>query len=114
MKSVPLKLIGQDFVICSPEEATHLRLNRPGPYKFLMLPVTIKGKRDGTNRWTWNGDVENPTIRPSVRTIFPTVDDDGNLVDAICHSWITDGKIIFLEDSTHELSGQTLDLLEVE
>lgn len=37
-----------------------------------------------------------------------------NLPDVLCHTWITDGKAIFLNDCTHEFAGQTLDLLNVE
>lgn len=31
-----------------------------------------------------------------------------------CHTWINDGQAQYLEDSTHEFAGKTLDLLEVE
>ncbi len=53
--------------------------------------------------WTWNGDKEKPTVRASilVRGQYR------------CHSFITDGKIQFLSDCTHELKGQTVDLPEV-
>jgi hypothetical protein len=30
----------------------------------------------------------------------------------VCHSFVTDGRIQFLEDCTHELAGQTVDLPE--
>lgn len=30
----------------------------------------------------------------------------------ICHSFITDGEIQFLNDCTHKLAGHTVDLLE--
>lgn len=56
--------------------------------------------------WTFNGDVEKPTLSPSIKMTFH----DGK----ICHSHVKDGKIIFCDDCTaHELSGKTMDLLDV-
>lgn len=63
----------------------------------------------GTNQWDWNGSTEAPTIRPSLLVHGPMNFDDPN-PDSICHSIITDGKILFAKDSTHALAGQTLDL----
>lgn len=53
--------------------------------------------------WTFNGDIERPTIQPSVLVV------DGN---PACHSFVTDGKIQFLGDSTHQYAGMTVDLPE--
>lgn len=59
--------------------------------------------------WKFNGDLEKPTIRPSIKVItgFP-------IGDHICHSFVTDGRIQFLEDSTHHLKGQTVDLPDID
>ncbi len=32
----------------------------------------------------------------------------------VCHTWITNGQVIFLGDCSHDLAGQTLDLLDIE
>lgn len=105
MKSKPCKIVeGQGYVQCEPSEATHLTINIPGPTGFLTLPVMIGGTRAGTNNWTWNGNVDSPTLKPSVRTTG---------IGWVCHSWINDGKAQFLTDSTHEHAGKTLDLLNV-
>ena len=93
------------FIETTPTKVTHVKLNIPGPTGVLYLPVMLKGAREGTPNWTWNGDTEKPTLRPSVRT---------NGGDWICHSWINDGQAKFLTDSTHEHAGKTLDLLDVE
>ena len=82
-------------------------------------------------RWQWNGDVNKPTFTPSIHvrtghfvpgfkqgdtcwcTYYEEFSDD--IVDygcKICHSFVTDGKIQFLEDSTHHLKGMTVDLPE--
>lgn len=56
--------------------------------------------------WGFNNDVDKPTFTPSV---LVTGRGDPNYR---CHSFVTDGKIQFLEDCSHQHKGQTLDLLE--
>lgn len=96
-----------------PEQASHVMINMPGPTGTLILGMTLKGSREeakssrGEPIWTWNGDTEKPTLKPSVLTHCGP---DGKTV---CHSWVGDGKAQFLGDSTHEFGGQTIDLLEV-
>ena len=59
--------------------------------------------------WTWNGDMNKPTVNPSILV------QAGNLPgDVRCHSYVLDGKIQFLGDCTHELKGQTVDIPEWE
>lgn len=77
--------------------------------------------------WQFNGDMEKPTISPSVlvRTVkmpdpIPRNADgsykigaDGRVEgskDSVCHSFVKDGKIQFLDDCSHDKAGQTLDL----
>lgn len=59
--------------------------------------------------WNWNQDLELPTFTPSLMVTYYT----GDKVRAVCHSHITDGRIAYCPDSTHELKGQTVDLPEV-
>jgi hypothetical protein len=54
-------------------------------------------------RWKFNGDKKKPTFRPSM--LIPT---------PRCHSFVTDGRIQFLNDSMHKMAGQTLDLPEID
>ena len=54
--------------------------------------------------WEFNKDFEKPTVRASVLVWNNTMR---------CHSFITDGKIEFLSDCTHELAGKTVDLPEI-
>lgn len=51
--------------------------------------------------WRWNGDLDRPTIRPSVLT---------RRGDERCHLFVTDGQIEYLADSSHDAAGFTLDL----
>lgn len=107
MKARPVTLVpGKGYVGCEPEEATHLTLNIPGPTGVLTLPVILRGSREGTGCWTWNGSVTAPTLRPSVLTTRLHV-------GLRCHLWINDGAAQFLDDSTHEFRGRTVPLLDV-
>lgn len=37
----------------------------------------------------------------------------GEYVDDVCHSYVTDGQVQFLSDCTHVLAGQTVPLPEI-
>ncbi|WP_441001301.1 DUF6527 family protein [Fodinibius sp. SL11] len=64
--------------------------------------------------WDFNGDFQNPTINPSVLGRGKRPNENEEWVEWRCHSWITDGKIKFLNDSTHDLAGNTVELPEIE
>lgn len=57
--------------------------------------------------WKWDGDVEKPTISPSIKVEYHGADKN-----TICHSFIRDGKIQYLSDCTHELAGKTIDMVD--
>jgi len=106
MKSKPVRIVqGEGYVGCPVDEATHLTVNIPGPTGRLTVPVIRHGTREGTGCWSWNGDIEFPTLRPSLLTT-------GH--DFRCHIWLNDGKAQFLDDCSHEHRGKTLDLLDVD
>ncbi|MFE1574256.1 DUF6527 family protein [Comamonas odontotermitis] len=106
MRAKPVRLIyGVGFLPCAIADATHVTLNIPGPTGLLTLPVMLKGTREGSGCWTWNGSTDAPTLRPSVLT-------EGH--DFRCHSWINDGNVQFLSDCSHEMRGQTTPLLDID
>lgn len=54
-------------------------------------------------RWTWNGDVNKPTLSPSIRTFWQRT---GEAEQTRCHHFLRDGVIEFLSDSAaHQLRG---------
>ncbi|MCY1301191.1 hypothetical protein D9M69_625310 [compost metagenome] len=57
--------------------------------------------------WSWNGDAEKPTFSPSVLVTYPWGPEQ---VEVRCHSFVEAGRIRFLNDCTHHLAGQTVDL----
>lgn len=83
-------------------------------------------------RWGYNGNPDKPTFTPSVLVTGVKFTEKGEAdFDAWhdagcpdrngepfesqpmrCHSFVTDGRIQFLSDCTHELVGQTVNLPE--
>jgi hypothetical protein len=61
-------------------------------------------------RWTWNGSMDRPTFTPSL--VCNPQDEPGK--GHRCHSFVTDGRIQFLEDCYHALKGQTVEIPEWE
>ena len=111
MKAKPMRLVyGDGYYPCEPSEATHVQLHFPGPFPTRFIPVQLKGTRAGTGNWSWNGDVDKPTLKPSILT---KASFEGR-PEKICHSFVNDGCIQFLPDCTHEFAGQTVPLLDVE
>lgn len=88
-----------------------------------MHSVFISEEKD--KGWKWNNDAENPTFTPSIlvkghklkrdekgKWIDWERDEKGELIPTVCHSFVTKGKIKFLDDCTHKLKGQTVQLPE--
>jgi hypothetical protein len=119
VKALPCILIsGQGYVTCAAFDATHLYINMPGPLGDVHLPVMIGGTRKDTGNWTWNGDVDKPTLKPSIkRTGYigknTCYDDGGPGRECVSHVWVNDGVVQYLDDTTHELRGQKLELLDI-
>lgn len=64
--------------------------------------VTVNGSLQA---WSWNGSEALPTLQPSLYY---------NCMDPAtrCHSFVTEGRIMFLTDSYHRLAGHTVDIPE--
>lgn len=74
-----------------------------------QIPVITKGSRDEANAWTWNGSLEKPTVRPSVRTQY--ANEHGENV--VIHYWLNDGVCQCLSDCTDGNAGKNITLIEV-
>lgn len=79
----------------------------------------------GQGAWGFNGNLEFPTFTPSLLVTAMYGDPPVTIenfaeyklnpwpqtkIERRCHSFITDGRIQFLADCTHELAGQTVDM----
>ncbi|WP_322069982.1 DUF6527 family protein [Paraburkholderia bannensis] len=80
----------------------------------------------GAPIWSWNGCMERPTFTPSVSVTgveqmtpeeYEAYERGEGLPEPrplVCHSFVTDGRIRFLDDCTHKLAGQTVDLPDID
>lgn len=62
-------------------------------------------------RWQFDGNMERPTFRPSLKVTYTYGD---KREPRVCHSYVRDGQWEYLNDSTHELAGQTVPLTNPE
>lgn len=64
--------------------------------------------------WTVTYTDNKPTVNPSILVrwtkYFDYKNDPTKFKDMVCHSFIRNGKIEFLSDSTHALAGKTVDM----
>lgn len=68
------------------------------------------------DRWSFNGDVEKPTVSPSVRHFIPSGSRKGSAdysEKTTCHYFIREGFIEFCGDCEHNLRNQRVELTEM-
>lgn len=58
-----------------------------------------------TPRWHFSGDLAKPSFQPSLKISQPEL-------GKICHLVMTQGKIAYCDDCTHDLKGQTVEIPE--
>jgi hypothetical protein len=63
----------------------------------------------GSLAWSFNGNVDSPTFTPSLLNTCPNHPDPKQRV---CHLFLTDGKLAYCGDCTHDLAGKTIELPE--
>lgn len=106
------------------------KVDYDGSTEFMLFcPACKMGHHFNEKIWTFNQDMEKPTISPSLLVRYVNMPDpvlrdekgecilgeDGRLVgckDMICHSFVRDGKIEYLSDCTHDMAGQTIELTD--
>lgn len=89
--------------------------NQNHGFRTIALPepagLTDRDKKWFSAKWTWNENFEAPTIAPSihVKGTLPTGEEI-----SVCHSFVRDGKILFLADCRHAMANQIIPLADVE
>lgn len=85
------------------------RFNCPGCKEPHSIPT------EGPEAWGFNGAKDRPTFTPSilVRSVKNAWGPDFDSTPTVCHSFVTDGRIEFLNDCTHALAGRTVDLPDI-
>jgi len=72
---------------------------------WFWCPGCNQAHRFQTPKWTFvNGDMEKPTFTASYLVLSET---------KRCHLFMTDGKLIFLNDCFHALKGRTVNMVEL-
>ena len=79
----------------------------PGCGHYHSIPVRGTNE-NGHGPWDWDGEEETPTLKPSVR--YRRMDNGGTHV---CHHFVEQGRLRFLNDSTHALSGRIVKMVPV-
>jgi hypothetical protein len=65
--------------------------------------------RTKPNGWAWDGNVDAPTISPSILVTYDGKDaGQADAPPSRCHSFVKAGRIEFLSDCTHALAGKTV------
>lgn len=91
------------------EDETEIGYEFSCPGCGLQHEIRTQTRTPGQPVWTFNGDLSRPTFHPSIDVRF---NQDG--AEAHCHSFVTDGRIQFLNDCTHALVGKTVELPDLE
>lgn len=63
----------------------------------------------GQTTWEFSGSIESPTFTPSLLNTCPQHPDPKQ---RRCHLFLTDGKLVFCGDCSHDLAGKTVELPE--
>ena len=71
----------------------------------------VNVSREEQPKWSWNGDVNRPTFSPSI--LVEGIYGEDRTVE-ICHSFVRDGVIEFLNDCTHDKAGSKAEIPDLE
>jgi len=112
MKAKPYraKSAGGTLRECTPSEASHVWLCTPTGNHLIRVSWkdgdTVEREK-GYPCWEWNGDVDRPTITPSILCVRLGKTPRN-------HFFIREGNVQYLTDCEHEYAGKTIPLLDVD
>lgn len=87
----------------------YLTFTLEGMFFPVTLPVITKGNRSKANAWTWNGCLEKPTLRPSIRTKYSNLEGEETEI----HYWLNDGVCDCLSDCKDGNANRKIPLKEI-
>lgn len=82
-----------------------------GGHLYYWCPACKSMAHVPTDRWTWNGSLDRPTLTPSVKETCGPFPDGKTLC---CHYFLTDGKMHYCGDCTHGYSNQIIPLPDLD
>ena len=88
-----------------------MKILSTGTYWKFLCPVCGVHYIPQNAGWQFDGDVDAPTITPSLVEVVNSPNHPNHQEDeptTTCHLNVTNGEIVFHEDCTHELAGQTV------
>lgn len=91
-------------------------------HRYIVRWGSTSGRSEPT--WSFSGGLDKPSFQPSLlyrRKAWPTDEEQKRIMagekvelpDRVCHLYMTDGRIQFLGDCTHQLAGKTVEMEEV-
>lgn len=90
------------------------------PKHWAIFCPSCKQVHSFDGRWSFNGNQDKPTFKPSMLVNKDVTKADVREYELDgkthryerhrCHSFVTDGKIRFLNDCTHSMAGKTVEL----
>lgn len=92
------------------------RVMREGAWVWITQCPGCECYHSHDSRWTFNNP-RRPTIYASYLCWYNRKTDPDYNPEApslVCHSFTTEGRIQFLNDCTHELAGQTVNLPDID
>jgi len=84
-------------ILTDAKQVKYLSYICPGCKLYHNIPFT------GEKAWIFNDNIKEPSLQPSILASYGQ--------DEICHHFLTNGKISFLSDCTHELKNKTIDMI---
>jgi hypothetical protein len=83
-----------------------MKLRHTEDGKYIFYCPGCKCGHGFNHVWSFDGDMENPTVSPSLLT----KDNAGSC----CHLFIKKGMLHFLRDCTHEFAGKVMAMVDAE
>lgn len=80
--------------------------NPTGEISYWLFCPGCQAAHRINNTWDWDGNREAPTFNPSILTY-------GGSDQKRCHSFLRAGVWEFLTDSTHDLAGQQVPIVDL-
>ncbi len=77
-------------------------------YRWQIFCPACEDFHQMTDYWGFNGLEDFPTFSPSIRV----TEEFGVTTKTVCHSYVTDGMIRYLDGCTHDMAGKEVVLPE--
>jgi hypothetical protein len=110
-----------------------MKISKASNGRLLFYCPGCKCHHGVTDSWQFNNDFNNPTFSPSILVRSTMMTEKGEAdyeawrtagcpktnevfehVPTVCHSFVTNGKIQYLSDCTHELAAHIIEMVDMD